>query len=133
MKNKSIQSFLNYRKCHITFVFPFIFSAVLFSAKESSDIPDTNLLDDFLKKTVKSYRIPGLAVAVVNTEGIIWMSGYGKSSPGVRITPSTPFFLGSTSKTFTALAIMRLVETGKVELDSTVKKYLPEFRLASSE
>jgi CubicO group peptidase (beta-lactamase class C family) len=98
-----------------------------------SFVIDTTLAGNFLKKTADSYKIPGLAVAIVNDNGIIYKSGYEENSKGIRITAETPFLLGSTSKTFTALAIMRLVETGKVELDSPVKKYLPEFSLASPE
>ena len=133
MKNKDFYVYPDSRKLPSTFFFVFIFSAVLLAGTASAAIPDTALLDNFLKKTVKSYRIPGLAAALVNSEGTIWMSGYGKSGLGGRITPGTPFYLGSTSKSFTALAVMRLAETGKVELDSSVKKYLPEFRLASAE
>jgi CubicO group peptidase (beta-lactamase class C family) len=94
---------------------------------------DTSTIDDFLRKTVNSYNIPGLAVAVVDDNGIIFISAYGESSPGINISYDTPFLLGSSSKTFTALGIMRLVEEGKLELDSPVKKYLPEFRLATPE
>jgi hypothetical protein len=46
------------------------------------------------------------------------------------VTPQTPFILGSTSKSFTALAIMQLVEAGKIDLDAPVTKYLPWFRTA---
>ncbi len=46
------------------------------------------------------------------------------------VTPQTPFLLGSTTKSFTALAIMQLVEAGKIELDAPVQRYLPWFRVA---
>ena len=45
------------------------------------------------------------------------------------VTPDTLFQIGSITKTFTATAIMRLVERGDVELDTPVRTYLPEFRL----
>jgi CubicO group peptidase (beta-lactamase class C family) len=128
MKNNIHISLLNTKWRHITIV---LIVHTLFLNANSAFPVDTNKLDNFLKKTVESYNIPGLAVAVVDDQGVIYMSGYGESSSGVSITPCTPFLLGSTTKTFTALAIMRLVENGKVELDSPVKKYLPEFRLAS--
>ncbi|MCB0123898.1 MAG: beta-lactamase family protein, partial [Caldilineaceae bacterium] len=47
---------------------------------------------------------------------------------GRAVTPQTPFVLGSTSKSFTALAVMQLVEAGKIDLDAPVTKYLPWFR-----
>src|SRR6185295_18099986 len=42
----------------------------------------------------------------------------------------TPFFIGSLTKSITALAVMQLVEAGKVELDAPVQRYLPTFRVA---
>ena len=63
---------------------------------------------------------------------MVFASGYGEASPGVDVTTDTPFLLGSTTKAFTALAVMRLVQQGQVELDSPVKKYLPEFRFAGT-
>ena len=44
--------------------------------------------------------------------------------------PQTPFVLGSTTKSFTALAVMQLVKAGKIELDAPVQCYLPWFRVA---
>lgn len=130
MKYKKLTLFLNERWRHIAIIIIFLIHTLFLNANRSF-APDTNKLDNFLKKTVESYNIPGLAVAVVDDKGVIFMSGYGESSLGVSITPNTPFLLGSTTKMFTALAIMQLVEMGKVELDSALKKYLPEFRLAS--
>jgi CubicO group peptidase (beta-lactamase class C family) len=46
------------------------------------------------------------------------------------VTPRTPFIIGSLSKSFTALAIMQLVQAGKVVLDAPVQRYLPWFRVA---
>ena len=50
--------------------------------------------------------------------------------PGIGAHPQTPFFIGSLTKSFTALAIMQLVEAGQVELDTPVQHYLPWFRVA---
>lgn len=91
------------------------------------------VLDEFLENTVAEYKIPGLAVTVVDDQEVLYSFSHGKISPGVDIKPDTPFLLGSTSKMFTALGVMRLVEQGKVDLDSPIKKYLPEFRLAIPE
>ena len=49
---------------------------------------------------------------------------------GRQITPQTPFLLASTSKAFTALAVMEQVEAGKLDLDAPVQRYLPWFTLA---
>ena len=53
----------------------------------------------------------------------------GRASPGGEApTPQTPFFIGSLTKSITALGLMQLVEAGKVELDAPVQRYLPWFR-----
>ena len=90
-----------------------------------SDVPDKSVLDSFLREAVKRYRIPGLAVAVVNDKEVLYASGFGESSPGIKITSETPFLLGSTTKSFTALAIMRLVENGKVGFEDPITIILP--------
>lgn len=132
MKCLNLLMFLFKKWKHIFTVFVFMVSA-FFSIANSPFVSDTSILNTFLEKTVKSYNIPGLAVAVVNDKGIIFMSGYGESSPGVKFTRNTPSLLGSTTKTFTALAIMRLVECGKIGLDTPLKEYLPQFSLANDE
>ena len=132
---KAIDPFLRTlsRSRHIVIALTILFSATIsipLDAQPPSSIPDPRVVDEFLQDAVASYRIPGLAVAIVSDEQVVFASGYGKASPGVGVTPTTPFLLGSTTKTFTALAVMRLVEQGKVELDSPVENYVPEFRLA---
>src|SRR5216684_1056487 len=59
------------------------------------------------------------------------LPGLGKAAPSRPVTPQTPFILGSLSKSFTAMAIMQLVETGKVELDAPVQHYISWFRVAN--
>jgi CubicO group peptidase (beta-lactamase class C family) len=59
------------------------------------------------------------------------MKAFGiADSDGRLVTPQTPFFTGSTGKSFTALAIMQLVEADKIKLDAPVQTYLPWFRVA---
>lgn len=87
-------------------------------------------IDRHLQEIVRTYKIPGLAVAIVHENEIIFESCYGDASPGVDVSVKTPFLLGSTTKTFTALAVMKLVVRGEMKLDDPVNKYLPEFELA---
>ncbi|NTU65595.1 MAG: beta-lactamase family protein [Chloroflexi bacterium] len=62
------------------------------------------------------------------------LRGFGRARPkGDAPTPQTPFFIGSLTKSFTALAVMQLVEAGKIELDAPVQRYLPWFRVADPE
>ena len=59
----------------------------------------------------------------------MFSKGYGDLSEGRPVTGHTQFYVGSLTKTFTALAVMQLVEQGKVELDAPVQNYLPWFTL----
>jgi CubicO group peptidase (beta-lactamase class C family) len=75
--------------------------------------------------------VPGAALAVVHDGEVIRLAGYGQADAAGRpVTPQTPFRIGSLTKSFTALAIMQLVEEDKVALDAPVQRYLPWFRLA---
>jgi len=69
-------------------------------------------------------------MAIVNGDRIIHLRGFGAADPSGRpVTPQTPFIIGSLTKSFTALAIMQLVEADKLELDAPVQRYIPWFRL----
>ncbi len=91
---------------------------------------DLQAVDEFLRTRVKANRIPGVAVAIVQDDQIIFRKGYGESAPGKPVTPQTRFYIGSVTKSFTALAAMKLVEQGKLNLDSPVRQYLPWFQVA---
>ena len=64
---------------------------------------------------------------------MLYVKGYGTAGNNQPVTPQTRFFIGSVSKSFTALAVVQLVEAGKIELDAPVQDYLPEFTLADPE
>ncbi len=75
-------------------------------------------------------EVPGVAVGVL-LDGKEEYAFHGVTSieNAVTVNEDTLFQFGSTSKTFTASAMMRLVEQGKVDLDAPVRTYIPEFRL----
>ncbi|MBN1265453.1 MAG: beta-lactamase family protein [Anaerolineales bacterium] len=88
-------------------------------------------IDTYLEEQIRRYNIPGAALAVINNGMIVHQRGFGQARPAGEVpTPQTPFMIGSLSKSFTALAVMQLVEDGKIELDDPVQKYLPWFRVA---
>jgi CubicO group peptidase (beta-lactamase class C family) len=88
-------------------------------------------VDTYVEKQMKRLSIPGGALAVIEGDKIVHMRGIGTARPGGEApAPQTPFFIGSLTKSFTALATMQLVEAGKVELDAQVQRYLPWFRVA---
>ncbi|MFF4413302.1 serine hydrolase domain-containing protein [Streptosporangium sp. NPDC001559] len=73
---------------------------------------------------------PGIATAITLGDRVLYTGGYGHDSSGAAVTATTPMPVASVSKSFTALAVMRLVEVGKVVLDAPVRDYLPGFRIA---
>lgn len=97
----------------------------------SPSVNTVERIDGFVSEQMQRHALPGLALALVEGDQVIFMKGYGKADQSGRpITPQTPFILASVSKPLTATAIMQLVEAGKVELDAPVQRYLPEFQLA---
>jgi CubicO group peptidase (beta-lactamase class C family) len=73
--------------------------------------------------------VPGLAYAVLADGEITSAGARGvlRSGGDAQVTPDTPFVAGSISKSFTALAVMQLVEAGKIDLDAEVSQYLDGF------
>jgi CubicO group peptidase (beta-lactamase class C family) len=83
---------------------------------------------------MKARQIPGLSLAIVYGEEICYAQGFGVTScedGAVPITPHTLFRLGSTTKLLTATAILRLVEAGKLDLDTPVREYIPWLMLSN--
>ena len=88
-------------------------------------------IDAYIEQQMHRLKIPGVSLAIVEGDKIVHLRGFGRARPGGEApTPQTPFVLGSTTKSFTALAVMQLVEGGKIELDAPVQRYLPWFRVA---
>ena len=85
-------------------------------------------LDAKITAGMTAHAVPGVAVAVWY-QGKEYLKGYGVTSLAdpQPVTADTAFRIASTTKTFTGTAMMRLVEAGKVNLDATVRTYLPTF------
>ena len=88
-------------------------------------------VDRFVLAQIARHRIPGLAVAITHGDQVVHVRGYGQASDGVPVTAQTQFRIASLSKSFTALAVLQLVEAGRVELDAPTARYLPGFALAA--
>lgn len=71
---------------------------------------------------------PGAAWAVVDTEGIAESGMWGVDGDGEAVESDTAFLWGSIAKPVTAAAVLKLAETGRLELDAPVSRYLPRFR-----
>src|SRR5688572_12917864 len=79
-----------------------------------------------LKERLAYYRTPGVSIAVVNDYKIEWARGFGALEKGSSdpVTETTLFQAASISKPIFAMAVMRLVQVGKLNLDEDVNRYL---------
>jgi CubicO group peptidase (beta-lactamase class C family) len=87
-----------------------------------------------LAERMATLRVPGVSIAVIRDGRIEWARGFGVTTAGgAAITPDTLFQAASISKPVAALGILRLVESGKVDLDTDVNRYLKTWKLAENE
>jgi len=79
-------------------------------------------------------HVPGLAVALVDGQRVVWQEGFGFTDRDRRtpITADTVFSVQSTSKVFTATAVMQAVQAGRLDLDVAITRYLPGFTVHSA-
>jgi CubicO group peptidase (beta-lactamase class C family) len=87
------------------------------------------VFDAWVARTVADREQPGVSIGIVHDQDLIWSKGYGfadlaKKTPA---TPATAYRIASISKLFTATAILQLRDSGRLQLDDPVAKWLPEF------
>ncbi|MEM6683999.1 MAG: serine hydrolase domain-containing protein, partial [Pseudomonadota bacterium] len=84
-----------------------------------------------LKSGARKYNVPGASFALWH-QGNLHVATHGvlNLNTGHKVQPQTMFQIGSITKPVTATLVMRLVEEGLIELDATVRTYIPEFRVA---
>lgn len=85
-------------------------------------------LQQQIEKILKDTHTPGISIAIVNRNGPEWVTGLGKAdvATGRDTTAWTLFRIGSTSKAFASLSILKLVREGKLSLDDPIRKLIPE-------
>ena len=92
-------------------------------------------IDRDLRQMLADWESPGLAVAIVKDDSVIFSKGYGLRELGKPepVDEHTLFAVGSQTKAFTAAALAILVDEGKLKWDDPVIKYLPQFQLGDPE
>jgi CubicO group peptidase (beta-lactamase class C family) len=89
-------------------------------------------IDRFITYQMSTQHIPELALAITHENQMMYVKGYGKANAQQPVAPQTQFPIASLSKSFTAIAVLQLVEAGQIDLDAPVKQYLPNFTLADT-
>ena len=99
----------------------------------NAQLSDVNIekLDSYIEKCRIDWNVPGMVIAIVKNDTVIFTKAYGVKSikTGEKVDINTVFGIASNSKAFTSAAMAILVDEGKINWDDKVIKYLPYFEL----
>jgi CubicO group peptidase (beta-lactamase class C family) len=101
------------------------------AAEEATLTALTPELDALAGEAMAEWKVPGVAIAVVQNGEIPLLKAYGQrdAEAGSATTPQTPFTICSITKTFTAAGLAMLVDEGRLDWTKPARDYVPEFRL----
>jgi CubicO group peptidase (beta-lactamase class C family) len=100
------------------------------AASHSQKAPLTGF-DAYVAKAMSDWKVPGLAIAIVKDDSVIFAKGYGTRTMGTQqpVDEHTIFAIGSASKAFTATLIAMYVDEGKMRWDAPATEYLPSLEM----
>lgn len=116
----------------ITFLFVAV-SIQFANAQYATKQLDLKKLDAYFNKAIKDWNVPGMGVAIILNDSVIFAKGYGVTdvTTGEKANENTLFCVASNSKSFTAASIGTLVDDKKLKWDSKVTEFLPWFETYS--
>jgi Beta-lactamase class C and other penicillin binding proteins len=84
-------------------------------------------LEAFILEKMSEYKMPSVTIAVVKNGEVVYANalGFRDLERGVSATPATVYGIGSITKTFTSLCVLKQVEEGRLDLNDYVEKYIP--------
>jgi CubicO group peptidase (beta-lactamase class C family) len=93
--------------------------------------PDLRAFDEYVARAARDWHVPGLAIAIVKGDSVVFAKGYGVIEQGkpAPVTEHTRFAIGSTTKAMTSAALAMLVDQGKLRWDDRVIDHIPELQL----
>ncbi|HET7620909.1 MAG TPA: serine hydrolase [Gemmatimonadaceae bacterium] len=102
-----------------------------YAQQRAGRAPDMAALDRYVARAARDWDVPGLAIAVVKGDSLVFAKGYGVIEQGkpARVDEHTRFAIGSTTKAMTVTALAMLADEGKLSFDDRVIDHLPNFRL----
>src|SRR5690606_39007002 len=101
------------------------------SATQPAPGPSPQAVDDAVRAVIDRYKLPGIAVGVIEDGEVVFARGYGETvaGSGDPVTTRTLFKIASNSKAMTASVLARLVQQGRLKWDDPVVKHLPDFAM----
>ena len=108
--------------------------AILMSHRAGAQAEPIAGLDSYVNEAMRTWQVPGLAIAFVRNDTVLLARGYGvlKAGQPVRVTDQTIFAIASLTKSFTAATAGILVDRGVTGWDTLTRSLLPDFRLRDS-
>lgn len=93
----------------------------------------TTKLEAFIRKKMRAENIPGITVSITDKSRVLWHRNFGYANADRKepVDDGTLFQIGSIAKSFTSIALLQLVQQGKVDLNKPVKHYLPWLEIKS--
>ena len=94
------------------------------------DLERLKVVEELLTDDINNNKIPGAVVLVGNEKGIIYQKAFGVKNPLTNEKYSTDdiFRIASMTKAITSVAVLKLWEDGRINLDDPIEKYIPEFK-----
>ncbi|MFD2513823.1 serine hydrolase [Pontibacter locisalis] len=125
-KNLSLQRF----KILLMLLFVVFISQPRAQAQSNSTV-DLSKLDAYYQKALQEWDVPGMAIAIVKNDSVVFAKGYGvlSNKTGGKVDANTLFGIASNSKAYTAAALATLVDAGKIKWTDKVTKYVPYLQL----
>ena len=108
-----------------------LLSSPVASPQQKEELPHPGTLPELqkaMKDVLDKHHLPGAGVALVSNGELLWCGGLGKAdiASGRDVTCDTEFRVGSISKSFVALALLKLQEEGKINLEARLQDVAPE-------
>ncbi|MBC5774413.1 serine hydrolase [Pontibacter sp. KCTC 32443] len=102
-------------------------------AQKATTAATITKLDAYYQKALKDWDVPGMAIAIVKNDSVIFAKGYGvlNNKTGGQVDANTLFGIASNSKAYTSAALATLVDAGKIKWTDKVNKYLPYLKMYS--
>lgn len=95
----------------------------------AAPVLDKDVVDDYVERYLVRNGLPGASIAIVKDGEIMHTQGYGHDSEGNPLTEHSLMKIGSVSKSFTAFAVLQLVDEGIIQLDDPVVRQLPDLTM----